>query len=112
MSRARNDRFNKRLVGCVVVTQRRFMVQLAKFFSIFVMTLGVSAQAQTNVISRTTPAVNYGHRHSNTPIAFRGTDLMPAANGEADVRSDRGVMEVKAEFGDLQSPTSFGNEYL
>jgi outer membrane protein OmpA-like peptidoglycan-associated protein len=87
-------------------------VKIATFFSVFVMTLGVSAQAQTNVISRTTPAVNYGHRHSNTQIDFRGTDLMPAANGQADVRTDRGVMEVKVEFGELQSPATFGNEYL
>ena len=87
-------------------------MKIATFFSIFVMTLGVSAQAQTNVISRTTPAVNYGHRHSNTPIDFRGTDLMPAANGQADVRTNRGVMEVKVEFGELQSPATFGNEYL
>src|ERR1019366_7812911 len=65
-----------------------------------------------NVISRTTPAVNYGHRHSNTQIDFRGTDLMPSANGQADVRSNRGVMEVKVEFGELQKPTTFGNEYL
>ena len=87
-------------------------MKLARFFSIFIMTLGVSAQAQTNVISRTTPAVNYGHRHSNTQIDFRGTDLMPAANGQADVRTNRGVMEVKVEFGKLQSPATFGNEYL
>jgi hypothetical protein len=87
-------------------------VKIAKFFLVFVMTLGASAQAQTNVISRTTPAVNYGHRHSSTQIDFRGTDLMPAANGQADVRSDRGVMEVKVEFGELQNPVTFGNEYL
>ena len=89
-------------------------MKIAKFFPVlvFVLTLGASAQAQSNVISRTTPAVNYGHRHSNTPIDFRGTDLMPAANGEADVRSNRGVMEIKAEFGELQNPATFGNEYL
>ncbi len=87
-------------------------MKIAKFFLIFAMTLGASAQAQTNVISRTTPAVNYGHRHSNTPIDFRGTDLMPAANGDADVRSNRGVMEIKVEFRDLQDPATFGNEYL
>ncbi len=86
-------------------------MKIAKLFLVFVMTLGASAQAQ-NVISRTTPAVNYGHRHSNTQIDFRGTDLMPIANGQADVRSDRGVMEVKAEFGELQSPQTFGHEYL
>lgn len=87
-------------------------MKIAKFVVVFVMTLGATAQAQTNVISRTTPAVNYGHRHSNTQIDFRGTDLMPSANGHADVRSDRGVMEVKVEFGELQNPATFGNEYL
>jgi outer membrane protein OmpA-like peptidoglycan-associated protein len=86
-------------------------VRIAKLFLVFAMTLGASVQAQ-NVVSRTTPAVNYGHRHSNTQIDFRGTDLMPAANGQADVRSNRGVMEVKADFGELQKSTAFGNEYL
>ena len=37
---------------------------------------------------------------------------MPAANGQADVRSDRGVMEIKVEFRELQNPATFGNEYL
>jgi outer membrane protein OmpA-like peptidoglycan-associated protein len=87
-------------------------LKTAKFLLIFALTVGASAQAQTNVISRTTPAVNYGHRHSNSQIDFRGTDLMPAANGRADVRSNRGVMEVKAEFGELQNPATFGTEYL
>ena len=87
-------------------------MKIAKLLLVFVMAAGASAQAQTNVISRTTPAVNYGHRHSNTQIDFRGTDLMPSANGQADVRSNRGVMEVEVEFGELQKPTTFGNEYL
>jgi outer membrane protein OmpA-like peptidoglycan-associated protein len=37
---------------------------------------------------------------------------MPSADGNAKVRSKRGTMEVEAEFGNLQSPTSFGGEYL
>jgi outer membrane protein OmpA-like peptidoglycan-associated protein len=37
---------------------------------------------------------------------------MPTANGEAEVNSKRGTIEVKAEFGNLQSPKTFGNEYL
>jgi outer membrane protein OmpA-like peptidoglycan-associated protein len=86
-------------------------LKIATFLFVFALTVGATAQAQ-NPISRTTPAVNYGHRHSNTQIDFRGTDLMPAANGQADVRSNRGVMEVKAEFGELQNPATFGSEYL
>jgi len=64
------------------------------------------------VTTRTTPAVNYRHHSGATKVNFAGTDLMPSANGEAEVNSKRGTIEVKAEFGNLQSPKSFGNEYL
>ena len=43
---------------------------------------------------------------------FAGTALLPSADGKAKVRSKRGTMEVEAEFGNLQSPTTFGGEYL
>jgi outer membrane protein OmpA-like peptidoglycan-associated protein len=93
--------------------------------------LSVSALAQTNqqsavavepmaqaptfrvvVVSRTTPAVNYRHHSGPTKVDFMGTNLMPSANGEAEVNSKRGTIEIKAEFGNLQKPTTFGNEYL
>ncbi len=90
--------------------------------------LSLSAMAQTNttalepmsrtptfrvvVTSRTTPAVNYRHHSGATKVDFAGTDLMPTADGQAEVNSKRGTIEVKAEFGNLQSPTTFGNEYL
>jgi outer membrane protein OmpA-like peptidoglycan-associated protein len=45
-------------------------------------------------------------------VDFAGTALLPSANGKAKVRSKRGTMEVEAEFGNLQSPTTFGGEYL
>jgi outer membrane protein OmpA-like peptidoglycan-associated protein len=93
------------------------------------MTLGASAQAQAqmqvpadsgnptptyrlNVVSRTTRAVSYRHRSGATKINFQGTDLMPAAAGEAKVESKRGALEVEVEFSGLDRPTSFGNEYL
>ena len=94
-------------------------------------TLSVSAFAQTNsqatmavepisptpifrvnVVSRSVQAVNYRHRSGATKLDFAGTDLMPAANGEAKVNSKRGSIEIEAEFGNLQNPTTFGNEYL
>ena len=64
------------------------------------------------VTSRTTPAVNYKHHSGSTKVNFAGTDLMPSANGEAEVNSKRGALEIEAEFGNLQKPTTFGNEYL
>jgi outer membrane protein OmpA-like peptidoglycan-associated protein len=65
-----------------------------------------------SVVSRTTPAVKYEHRSGATKINFRGTDLMPAALGEAKVESKRGAMEIEVEFQGLDKPTTFGTEYL
>ena len=102
-----------------------------KPFLAVVITLGLSAFAQTNsqttlsvepmtttptfrvtVISRTVQAVNYQHRSGSSKLDFAGTDLMPSANGVAEVNSKRGSIEIQAEFGDLQKSTTFGNEYL
>jgi outer membrane protein OmpA-like peptidoglycan-associated protein len=94
-----------------------------------VMMLGASAEAQTqtqvpadsrstrptfrvNVVNRTTRAVSYRHRSGATKINFQGTNLMPAAAGQAKVESKRGALEIEAEFSGLDRPTSFGNEYL
>ena len=67
---------------------------------------------RVNVVSRNVQAVNYEHRSGASKLDFAGTDLMPSANGEAKVNSRRGSIEVDAEFGNLQGPTTFGNEYL
>src|SRR5579872_7158051 len=94
-------------------------------------TLSLSAFAQTNaqttrsvepmsptpmfhvtVVSRSVQAVNYEHRSGSSKVDFAGTELMPSANGEASVNSKRGSIEIDAEFGNLQRPTTFGNEYL
>jgi len=95
------------------------------------LTLSLSAFTQTNsqtnlvvepmahtptfrvtVISRSVQAVNYKHRGGATKLDFAGTDLMPAANGQAKVESKKGYIEIEVEFGNLQKPTTFGNEYL
>jgi outer membrane protein OmpA-like peptidoglycan-associated protein len=94
-------------------------------------TLGLSAFAQTNsqttadvermnttptfrvtVISRSVQAVNYQHRSGSSKLDFAGTDLMPSASGVAEINSKRGSIAIEAEFGNLQKPTTFGNEYL
>src|ERR1051325_5205944 len=67
---------------------------------------------RVTVISRTARAVNYQHRSGATKVDFAGTDLMPAANGQAKVESKKGYIEIEVEFGNLQKPTVFGNEYL
>jgi outer membrane protein OmpA-like peptidoglycan-associated protein len=99
----------------------------SKLLSAVVITLSLSAFAQTNsqnqtldpmptfrvvVISRSVRAVNYQHRSGSSKVDFAGTDLMPSANGVAEVNSKRGSIAIEAEFGGLQKPTTFGNEYL
>ena len=92
--------------------------------------LSLSALAQTNsqplviepmehtptfrvtVVSRSVQAINYKHRGGATKIDFAGTSLMPLANGQAKVESKKGYIEIEVEFGNLQAPTTFGNEYL
>ena len=94
-------------------------------------TLSLSALAQTNsqtidgvehmnktptfrvtVTSRSVQAVNYKHRSGASKLDFAGSDLMPAANGQAKVESKKGYTEIEVEFGNLQKPTTFGTEYL
>ena len=105
------------------------MFKISSITLTVVMALGAAAQAQTqtqvpadasnptptyriNVVSRTTRAVSYRHRSGATKVDFQGTDLMPAAAGEAKVESKRGAMKIEAEFSGLDRPNSFGNEYL
>jgi outer membrane protein OmpA-like peptidoglycan-associated protein len=64
------------------------------------------------VVSRSVQAVNYEHRSGGSRLDFAGTALMPSANGEAKVASKRGSIEIDAEFGNLEPPTTFGTEYL
>jgi outer membrane protein OmpA-like peptidoglycan-associated protein len=67
---------------------------------------------RVTVISRSVQAVNYQHRSGATKLDFAGTSLMPSANGDAEVNSKRGSIAITAEFGNLDRPTTFGNEYL
>jgi outer membrane protein OmpA-like peptidoglycan-associated protein len=67
---------------------------------------------RVTVVSRSVKAVNYKHRGGATKLDFAGTDLMPGANGQAKVESKKGYIEIEVEFGNLQNPTAFGNEYL
>ena len=62
--------------------------------------------------SRTVQAINYRHRSGAADVDLVGSALLPSADGKAKVRSKRGTMEVEADFGNLQNPTTFGSEYL
>jgi outer membrane protein OmpA-like peptidoglycan-associated protein len=67
---------------------------------------------RVTVVSRTTPAINYHHRTGSTNVDFRGTELMPAAKGEAKVSSQMGSTKIETRLDHLGSPMQFGSEYM
>src|ERR1700678_371558 len=67
---------------------------------------------RVTVVSRTTKAVNYHHRSGTTHIDFRGTELMPAARGEADVQSQMGSTKIQTALNHMTSANQFGPEYM
>ena len=64
------------------------------------------------VVSRTTKAVNYHHRTGSTHIDFRGTELMPAAVGEARVDSQMGSTKVETTLRHMTPAAQYGPEYM
>ena len=67
---------------------------------------------RVTVVSRTISAVNYHHRSGTTQIDFRGTELMPAARGEARVESQMGSTKIDVHVDRLAPANQFGPEYL
>jgi outer membrane protein OmpA-like peptidoglycan-associated protein len=80
--------------------------------SIAVVPIGSMPVFAVTETSRTVEAVDYQHRSGASEVDLAGTALLPSADGKAKVRSKRGTMEVEADFGNLQSPSTFGGEYL
>ena len=64
------------------------------------------------VVSRTTKAVNYHHRTGSTHIDFRGTELMPAARGEAKVASQMGSTKIETALEHMSPASQYGLEYM
>ena len=67
---------------------------------------------RVTVVSRSVQAVNYRNRGGATLLAFKGTDLMPAAHAQAKVHSKKGYTSIEVEFHEMENPTTFGREYL
>ena len=62
-------------------------------------------------VSRTIQAVTY-RTNTSTQIDFRGTPLVPRAEGRARVEAKNGRVEIKAEFDNLEPASTFGRAYL
>src|SRR5262245_10366728 len=67
---------------------------------------------KVNVIERTTKAINYRNRSGETRVDFQGTILMPDAQGQAKVESQKGYTAINVAFDDVQPANRFGPEYL
>lgn len=64
------------------------------------------------LVGRTLQAINFRPRDGETKIDFVGTPLSPRAHGDATVEGEDGVIEIDANFETLESPATFGPEYL
>jgi outer membrane protein OmpA-like peptidoglycan-associated protein len=98
--------------GLTLSAQERNPTQTPAQSSRPVQTVVPTPLYRIEVVERTTPAVNYLHRSGGSRIDFKGTALMPTGKGSAKVESQRGVINVDADFKEMASPSSFGPEYL
>jgi outer membrane protein OmpA-like peptidoglycan-associated protein len=67
---------------------------------------------RVTVVSRTMKAINYNHRNGTTHIDFRGTELMPAAKGEASVESRMGSTKIETAMQHMTPASQYGPEYM
>lgn len=67
---------------------------------------------RVNVTERTAKAIDYRHKGGTTKLEFTGTPLEPKANGNAEVKSETGRLQIKAKFDDLEDPQKLGPQYL
>ena len=64
------------------------------------------------VVQTPAKAINYRDLRGSVQIDFKGTVLLPYANGEAKIANSAGTIEIKARFENLTSAAQFGPEYL
>jgi outer membrane protein OmpA-like peptidoglycan-associated protein len=70
-----------------------------------------SSKTGTAAVSHQVKAINYRNA-SSSKVDMQGTELMPAANGEAKVQSRQGRVEVELKLAGLEPANKFGMEYL
>lgn len=67
---------------------------------------------RVTVVERTTQAVDYRDRGGTTQVDFKGTQLMPAVDGNAKVTGHTGRLAIDATLHHLAPPRGLGPEYL
>src|SRR5947199_6036774 len=67
---------------------------------------------RVSVTQRSTQAVDYRDRGGTTQVDFKGTALMPKADGRALVTGHTGRLAIDARFHHLRPARTLGPEYL
>ena len=67
---------------------------------------------RVNVTEHTIQAIDYRHKGGTIKIEFAGTSLMPRANGNAEVKSHNGPLQIQAHFENMDPADKFGPQYL
>ncbi len=72
---------------------------------------GQASPASSSGVSRTAKAVTY-RRGGVAKASLRGTNLLPAGSGEAQVENKGNRVEIDVTFEGMEAATKFGFEYL
>jgi outer membrane protein OmpA-like peptidoglycan-associated protein len=72
---------------------------------------GQAAPGSGSGVSRTAKAITY-RRGGVAKVSLRGTNLMPAGSGEAQVENKGNRVEIEVKFEGMEPATKFGFEYL
>ena len=81
-------------------------------FGLLFLAASLAAQTQPAAhVSRTMKAMHY-RQGSSLKIAFRATEIMPNASGEAKIEGKKTNITIEAKFVSMEDATKFGLEYL
>src|ERR1700748_1305318 len=84
---ATGDLLKIKLLLAVGILSCSSAVAQTKSQTLVVEPLSPTPTFRVNVITRSVQAINYNHRSGGSKLDFEGTDLMPAATGQAKIES-------------------------
>lgn len=97
----------------------RIALTIGRLVAFVLMTTIASAQERppapiysVTVVSHDLWAANYQNETAPVKISFKGTVLMPSAEGGAVVESKKGSINLHCKFGHVEPPQRFGTQYV
>jgi outer membrane protein OmpA-like peptidoglycan-associated protein len=97
----------------------KVILQVLICTTLAVMVFPAMAQTEQNVpastlVSKSTTAIGFTVGGGSTKVDLKGTDLLPAANGEAKVQAKgkAGLTNIEVTVAGMTSPSKLGAEYL